>query len=252
MSFNFENIGVKIAKIDGGLKNGEFIYLHEPSDMDKVKRPLSEIILDKKGKLIPLPRKDIVSKTYIAGPSGSGKSYFIGQYLKEFRKIFRNQEIYVLSPIDEDPSLDKVDIIRIDLDHHLVNNPITLEELEESMVVFDDTEAINEKPLKGYLDWLRDNILIRGRHTKTRLMFVAHLITNFRETRQLLNEATEVVMYPKSSGTYGIKQYLKTHAGFESDEIKKFLSLPSRWVMLCRWMPMIVMYEKGVYTPSFV
>ena len=252
MSFNFEKIGKKIALVKGGLKDGEYIYLHEPSDIDNVKNPLSEIKLDKKGKLIPLPRKDIVSKTYVAGPSGSGKSYFIGEYLRQFRKIFKNDEIYVLSPIDEDPSLDKADIIRIDLDEHLVANPIMLEEFEDSMIVFDDTEGIRTKDLKAYLDWLRDNALIRGRHTRTRMMYVAHLITNYKDTRQILNEATEVVLYPRSSGTYGIKQYLKIQAGLEKDEIKKFLTLPSRWVMLCRWMPMVIMYEKGIYTPKFV
>lgn len=252
MSFNFDGIGVKIARIDGGIKNGDYIYLHEPSDKDKVKKSYSEIKLDKDGILIPVPNKNIVSKTYVCGPSGSGKSYLIGNYLKEYRKMFRKSPIFVLSPIDEDPSLDKADIIRVDLDDHLIDNPISLEEFKDSMIVFDDTEGIKDKELKGYLDWLRDNALIRGRHTNTRMMYVAHLISNYKDTRQLLNESTEVVMYPKSSGTYAIKQYLKIQAGFEKDEIKRFLSLPSRWVMLCRWFPMIVMYEKGVYTPSFV
>jgi hypothetical protein len=225
MAFNFEKIGVKIARIEGGIKHDDFIYLHEPSD--KVKKSYSEIKLDKDAKLIPVPNKNIVSKTYVCGPSGSGKSYFIGNYLKEYRKMFRKSPIVVISPIDEDPALDKADIIRLDLDDHLLDNPLTLEELEKC-------------------------ILIRGRHTQTRMMYVAHLISNYKDTRQLLNESTEVVLYPRSSGTYHIKNYLKIQGGFEKDEIKKFLSLPSRWVMLCRWNPMIVMHEKGIYLPSFV
>jgi hypothetical protein len=249
MSFNFEKIGVKIARIEGGIKHDDFIYLHEPSD--KVKKAYSEIKLDKDAKLIPVPNKNIVSKTYVCGPSGSGKSYFIGNYLKEYRKMFRKSPIVVISPIEEDPALDKADIIRLDLDDHLLDNPLTLEELEKCMVVFDDTE--NEKgEMKQYLDTLRDNILIRGRHTQTRMVYVAHLISNYKDTRQLLNESTEVVLYPRSSGTYHIKNYLKIQCGFEKHEIKRFLSLPSRWVCLCRWNPIIVMHEKGIYIPSFV
>jgi hypothetical protein len=250
-SFNFEGIGVKIARIEGGIKNDEYIYLHEPSDKDKVKKSYSEIKLDKNAVLIPVPNKNIVSKTYVCGPSGSGKSYFIGNYLKEYRKMFRKSPIIVISPIDEDPALDKCDIIRLDLDDHLLDNPLTLEELEKCMVVFDDTE--NEKgEMKQNLDTLRDNILIRGRHTQTRMIYVSHLITNYKDTRQLLNESTEVVLYPRSSGTYHIKNYLKVQCGFEKPEITRFLSLPSRWVLLARWNPMIVMHEKGLYLPSFV
>jgi len=250
-SFNFEGIGVKIARIEGGIKNDEYIYLHEPSDKDKVKKSYSEIKLDKNAVLIPVPNKNIVSKTYVCGPSGSGKSYFIGNYLKEYRKMFRKSPIIVISPIDEDPALDKCDIIRLDLDDHLLDNPLTLEELEKCMVVFDDTE--NEKgEMKQNLDTLRDNILIRGRHSQTRMIYVSHLITNYKDTRQLLNESTEVVLYPRSSGTYHIKNYLKVQCGFEKPEITRFLSLPSRWVLLARWNPMIVMHEKGLYLPSFV
>jgi len=250
-SFNFEGIGVKIARIEGGIKNDEYIYLHEPSDKDKVKKSYSEIKLDKNAVLIPVPNKNIVSKTYVCGPSGSGKSYFIGNYLKEYRKMFRKSPIIVISPIDEDPALDKCDIIRLDLDDYLLDNPLTLEELEKCMVVFDDTE--NEKgEMKQNLDTLRDNILIRGRHSQTRMIYVSHLITNYKDTRQLLNESTEVVLYPRSSGTYHIKNYLKVQCGFEKPEITRFLSLPSRWVCLCRWNPMIVMYSGGCYTPSFV
>ena len=62
MSFNFEEIGFPIAKINGGIKNKELLYMSEPSDKDKVKNPLTEVILDKDAKFQPLPFKKIVEK----------------------------------------------------------------------------------------------------------------------------------------------------------------------------------------------
>jgi len=78
MSFNFEEIGFPIAKINGGIKNKELLYLSEPSDKDKIKNPLTEVILDKDAKFQPLPFKKIVEKVYVSAPSGSGKSYYSG------------------------------------------------------------------------------------------------------------------------------------------------------------------------------
>ena len=55
--FNFEKQGRKIARIKGGNKNGDYIYLSEASDIDKLKDGFEEIIMDKDSTLQPLPKK---------------------------------------------------------------------------------------------------------------------------------------------------------------------------------------------------
>jgi hypothetical protein len=251
MSFNFEKIGTPIAKIDGGIKNKDILYLAEPSDISKVKKPYTEVLLDENAKFQPLPFKKIVEKGYISAPSGSGKSYFAGKWIKQFNKMFRNQEVYVFSPIPADKALDDNNIIRVDMDDHLLMNPITVEELENSLVVFDDCESIKDKKMLRYIEWLRDSILETGRHYNVRQLWISHLISNYSSTRRLLNESTFVCVFPRSgSGVYQIKKFLTNQCGLSKNEIKKFLSQDSRWCCVYRTFPQFVITEKTCYFPK--
>ena len=249
--FNFEKYGRKIARILGGKKDKEYIYLSEASDIDKLKNGFDEIIMDKDAVLQPLPNKNVVEKLYVSAPSGSGKSFYSGKWIKEYLKINSHQECYIFSPIDYDKSLDDNDIIRVDLDNFLLNKPITVEELENSLVVFDDCESIKDKNILKYIQWLRDSILETGRHYNVRMIWISHLISNYSDTRRLLNESTSVTVFPRSgSGVYSIKQFLKTQCGLEKTEINKFINLPSRWCSIYRSYPQYVIYEKGCYFPK--
>lgn len=249
--FNFERIGTPIAKIEGGIKNHDILYLAEPSDISKVKKPYNEVLLDENAKFQPLPFKKIVEKGYISAPSGSGKSYFAGKWIKQFNKMFKNQEVYVFSPIPSDKALDDNNIIRVDMDEHLLNNPIDVEELENSLVVFDDCESIKDKRMLKYIEWLRDSILERGRHNNVRQLWISHLISNYSSTRRLLNESTFVCVFPRSgSGVAQIKRFLQTQCGLSKPEIKKFLSQDSRWCCVYRSYPQFVITEKSAYFPK--
>ena len=251
MSFNFEKIGTAIAKINGGIKNKEILYLAEPSDKDKVKNSYDEVKLDIDAKFQPLPYKKIVEKGYISAPSGSGKSYFAGKWIKEFNKMFKDQEVYVFSPIPEDKVLDDNNIIRVDMDTDLLNNPIMVEELENSLVVFDDCESIKDKRILKYIEWLRDSILETGRHYNVRMLWISHLISNYSSTRRLLNESTFVCVFPRSgSGVFQIKKFLQNQCGLGKNEIKKFLSQDSRWNCVYRTFPQYVITEKTCYFPK--
>lgn len=249
--FNFEKQGRKIARIKGGNKNGDYIYLSEASDIDKLKDGFEEIIMDKDSTLQPLPNKNIVEKVYVSAPSGSGKSFYTGKWIKEYMKMKPDQECYVFSPIDYDKSLDDNDVVRVDLDAHLLNKPITIQELQDSLVVFDDCESLKDKAMLKYIQWLRDSILETGRHYNVRMVWISHLISNYSDTRRLLNESTSVTVFPKSgSGVYQIKKFLQTQCGLEKSEINKFINLPSRWCTIYRSYPQYVIHEKGCYFPK--
>ena len=164
--------------------------------------------------------------------------------------MFKDDDIYLFSSITHDKALDKHDPTRIILDNDLINDPIEPSELENSLVIFDDTDTIRERNMRKYLEVLRDWLLEQGRHFKIRMLITSHLLSNYSSTRRILNEATGVVVFPKSgSGTYHIKNFLKTYCGFDKSQIKKFVNLPSRWVMVYRSYPQYVIYEKGCYFP---
>lgn len=231
--------GRKIAKIIGGKDDGKYLYLNETKGQKEIK------ISD--GKLQPLPNREIVEKIYISGVSGSGKSTFTGNWIKYYKKMFRKDDIYLFSSVEEDAVLDKQNPTRIILDDDLLNEPIEPNELSNSLVIFDDTDIIRNKEMRKYLENLKDAILEIGRHYQTRTLITSHLLSNYASTRRILNEATCVVMFPKSNGVYHIKNFLKIYCSMDKKQIEKFINLPSRWVAIYRTYPSYVIYEKGCY-----
>ena len=243
--------GRKIARIKRKNKKkgdkDEYLYISD----DEPKDGMTEFVLPKGDKLQPLPNKDVVEKIYISAPSGAGKSTFVGKWMKEYKKMFKDDDIFIFSSIKHDKPLDKHDPIRIELDDDLINDPIEPSEIPDSLVVFDDCDTIRDRRMCITLMVLRDYLLECGRHFNIRMLITSHLLSNYSHTRRILNESTAVILYPKSgSGTYHIKQFLKTYCGFEPREIKKFLNLPSRWVGVYRSYPMYVIYETGAYFPK--
>jgi hypothetical protein len=285
----------KIARVVGGKRDGQFVYLStdEPvldpkdltpafferhpemkrSDAERLREALKEqnppndkelldVYLDaikdiqdrnkseiriSDGKLQPLPNRDVVEKIYVSAPSGAGKSTWCGKWLREYKRMWRGNEVFMFSTVGEDKAIDKYNPERIDLDEDLLENPVDPEELRDSVCIFDDIDSHMSVPVRKYICGLRDWELEMGRHFKTRLLCTSHLLMNYTSTRRLLNEATAVVIFPKSGSTYHIKQYMKKYAGLEKRQIKRILSLPSRWVALYRTYPMYVLYEKGAY-----
>ena len=198
------------------------------------------------GKLAPLPQEGIIEKIYISAPSGAGKSTWCSNYIKKYKKMFPENEVYVFSTVEEDEALDKHDPIRIDL-NELAETPINPYDFEYSLCVFDDIDSITDTTVRNSVIALRGWLLEQGRHIKARMLCTSHILMNYKSTRRLLNEATTVVIFPKAGSTYQIKKFLEKYVGMSSADITKLLRLNSRWVAVGKTYPTFIMHEKGVY-----
>ena len=203
------------------------------------------------GILQPLPRFDKTERCYIAGQSESGKSYYIGQYLEQLIKVFKNKKIYVFSDVEQDPSIDDVfkgkkNMIRFSLDAELLDkDPIEPKLFKDSICVFDDIDSIQNPKILKYVQTLRDSILKRGRHENITCLITSHLLTNYKDTRIILNECNNIVLFCRAGSTYSIKYFLQKYIGLDKNEIHKVLNLPSRWVSINKNANQYVLYEKG-------
>jgi hypothetical protein len=226
----------------GGLA---FIYDEALKDLDKHNK--TEIrLLD--GKLQPLPQKDIIEKLYISGPSGAGKSTYASKWLTEFKKIYQDDPVFVFSAVKYDAVLDKHNIERIPLNDSLFDNPIDPHsDLVESVVIFDDVDTITNAKIRTAVLALRDMLLECGRHTETRMLNTTHLLCNYGSTRRLLNEATSVVIFPRSGSVNQITRFLTTYMGLNKNQVEKVLNLPSRWVSCNKTYPNYFMHERGAF-----
>ena len=245
---------VKLDKLQRALINKE-----RPTDRDlEVLYDEAMSLLDgSKGKEVILPDgaeiKPIFDTTkerqvfYVTGMSGSGKSTYVSKLVEIYHKLFPNNSIYLFSNKPEDPALDKFDYVkRIKLDDSLVDDPIQLPELKNSLVIFDDIEAIPNKQLANEMDRLRDMILQQGRSYKVSFCYVSHLANNYKQTRTILNECHAITIFPAMCTKYSLKYLMEKYFGFGKHDLSKLLSLPSRWVTIHK-APVFVLYEKGGY-----
>ena len=125
----------------------------------------------------------------VFGPSGVGKSYWISQFLHEFKKKYKNKRpIYIFSPIQDDPAYKSIKPIYIRIDESIIENPLKCYEFENGLCVFDDIESLSKDYQKIITDF-RDTVLEIGRHSNIDIISVHHVIQGGSATKKIINES---------------------------------------------------------------
>jgi hypothetical protein len=211
----------------------------------KYKKEREIMIYD--GEIQPIPKNHSRECIYVAGPSGSGKSTYISNYAYEYKKMFPKNKIYVFSRVSHDEAIDKLNPVRIMINEEMIEDPINPDELANSLVIFDDTDTITDKNLRNAVMALKNDLLETGRHEDVYVAITSHLLSNYRETRTVLNECDTITLFPAAGSTYSMRYILKNYVGMDKLSIDKFVNLPSRWVTLKKTFPQLVIYSKGIY-----
>jgi len=187
---------------------------------------------------IPPPDTGVRTVWYVAGASGSGKSYFARGIMEAYKKLFPDREVYLISQQDSDETLDNMKVgkpLRIKVDT-LIDDPPEIEEFEDCLVCFDDYDTF-PAPYDKAVQTLIDTLAIRGRHTRTTMLCLSHYLTNYKKTRLLLNEMTHLVIYPQATAFKPLKYLLEAHLGLGKEEVARLKSLGSRWVCFHKNFP---------------
>lgn len=232
-----------LAIIRGGEKDGKIISIQKNEDL------LKNSILLKKGKIeiIPNSTREII---YICGPSGCGKSSFCATYIKNFKKMFPESDIFVLSRLKEDKILDKMEINRIVMDETIISEPIDIHESMNSgsLVVFDDCDSITNENIRKEVGKIQNDILETGRHNNIYCLITSHLLFKSKrnEMNPILNELHRLVIFPKYGNKQNMKKILIDQFDFERNKVSKVLALNSRWIVFGKGFPSYFMWEAGV------
>lgn len=180
---------------------------------------------------------------YIAGGSGSGKSWIARSIAESYYKCFPGRKVYLISQLKEDETLDNMKggkPIRLDLDQ-LVARPPELKEMKDSLWLFDDYDTLR-KPYDAMCKDLIERIAIMGRHETISMCCMSHYLTNYSKTRLILSEATHFVLYPQSTGAKPLSYLLGTYLGMENKEIAALKKL-GRWIMVHKNYPPFLISE---------
>ena len=213
--FNLDKIGRPIARIDGGKNDKKIISLSDADESNGFKN-----IRLKEGKFSHIPNTDQERDIlYITGPSGSGKSWYANTYIKNYKKTYPKNNIYMFSPVVEDESISS-DIKRVKLDDRMVTDPLKIGELAESLVIFDDIDVIKDKKLREAIYGLLNEVLEVGRHIKVSCIITNHLPTNGKETRRMLNEAHSITYFPAAGSKVQLNRLLEQYIGMDKKDIK--------------------------------
>lgn len=184
---------------------------------------------------------------YVAGATGSGKSYWVAEYLKMVNKYQPKREIFIFSDVAYDEAFEKIkNTTRISLDETLLTDPIHPEELKDSVCLFDDIDSIQHKKLKDVVYTLMNSIYRRGRHENITCISTTHNITDYTKSRTAINESSLIVLFCKSGSVNGQKYIMKKYCGFDNDVIKDILKVKSRSVQIHKSYPQYYAWKNGV------
>ncbi len=255
---NLEGIGKPIIKIVGGKRNNKIVYM-DADESPKVKNKYSSIELDDGELFEPLANfKSNRSVSYIAGQSGSGKSYYCKQYIKNLLAHLKEKKpIILFSPFEEDPSLDDLeDIQRVKIDMSLAEDPIDIKELKNSIVIFDDIDSIKLKKkketqeVKEAIYELLHQCLEIGRHYDIDVVQTNHILCAGNDTKRILNESHNIVFFPHSGSKMSMKRLCEEYGGIDKEALKEIKRIKSRWCCIHRNYPIHISTQKKIWNPN--
>ncbi len=205
-------------------------------------------IKTKKGETVIVLPSERSERAFIAGRAGMGKSTLAKMYMIEYEAMNPNNEIFLISRHAYDDVYDDVikGISHIVVSPEILDYKMELDDMRDSLVVFDDVDNLQDAKISKYVHQLVDDLISNGRKYNIFVLYLGHQLSNYSKTRNITNEANKVFFFPGGS-TYHIKEFLIKKIGIDKMKAMKIMNLKSRWVCLSLMMPFHVIHEGGVF-----
>lgn len=188
------------------------------------------------------------NRMIFAGASLCGKSYLAGKIAETWKEREENakRRINIFSHVKHDPAYDDIPgIRRIRCDEELLEDPIDIEDMHDSLCIFDDINSFPDKKIGKELNDIRDKCLKSGRHHNIAVISADQVLMDGRATRERLLNGFQIIVFPRSGGRYQAKNFLERYLSLDKHKIDNLLSLPSRWIIINRTEPLYYLHEQG-------
>ena len=217
----------------------------------------------------------------VNGQAGSGKSYWVGDYLRKWQKLFPKSPIFLLSnkPIEDEPAFDKIkNIQQIPLTHKALMQIVGKEEFlnskaiakmaedeemnssdedtyapyeffksktGQSMVVFDDFES--DGKIEKLVRTIINSVLRVGRASRIYSIIVTHTLCGGLKTKCYFEECDSFVFFPRGISPYHMKYALKNYTKMNEHQITKILDTNSKWAYIHKSYPNYVVEQMRLW-----
>lgn len=237
-----ENLKIMIEQIKNGKGNN---ITFEEEEEGGGSEPLKHIEL-RGGSFQQIPSNqprvdpDLI---YVSGRRGSGKSYWIAQYLQQFKEYYPRYRIYLFSAKEEDKLLDQFITKRIDV-NEVRDAQFTSKDFETSLVIFDDVDSLpteKNNNIKADVYKVMTDIIETGRSLGVFCIVTSHLAANSGESKRILNGCSSYTFF-LSSSSHQTEYSLNNYFGFTKKQIKKIQNMKgARSVTIIRTCPQLIM-----------
>lgn len=255
---NYEQIGSPVAEIVTKTKNkddpkvkNKVVYLANDYEEDQVQNPLDQIDLGPNEEFQQVPDDRERNILYVTGASGSGKSYYSANYIKEYVKRHSKNKVYLFSSVKDDSVLDKIkQVKRVDINlPDFLTEDFAINDFQDTLLIFDDTDCISDRRLMKKVQGILDIALQTGRHTNTFVVYTSHTACAGLQTKLILNESHSTTFFVNGMGGRAITYLLGGYLGLTKKQIEVVKSIKSRWVTILKTYPQLVMSTK-MLTPT--
>ena len=228
----------------------EYLFLKY---LDSENKSKNEFILKDQSKTIyPLnvrqgDNDDQINRVYLSGGTLSGKSYLAARLARDYKIQYPKRNIVLYSYIEDDVAYKGLNIKKIRIDESLLDDPMDIQELSNSLVIFDDAEAFSDKDILNELERIRNACVNTGRHYNIDTIICRQNMLESHKTKSILNSCFNIVGFPHSSSRYQFSQWLDRYLRLPKSIIQRILALPSRYVLINITTPMYILYARGAF-----
>jgi hypothetical protein len=263
MTFNFEKIGTPLCEIvddeyhesykkdkKTSKKDRNIVYLAEDFELSKVKSPMDKVELepDKVFKQITDSKKER-DVMYITGRSGSGKSYYAADFIKQYVKLHPKNGVYLISSLMEDKCLDKISQIKrvkIKTPQFLAADFSNIAQFKNTLILFDDIDCMTDKKILKKVYDIMDLVLQTGRKYNVTMIHTSHSACDGAYTKLILNEAHSTTFFINGMSNVSMKYLCNSYLGLTIKQIDALKKTKTRWVTVFKTCPEVMMTQKMI------
>jgi hypothetical protein len=184
---------------------------------------------------------------YITGRSGSGKSYYSADFIKQYVKVHPKNGVYLISSLMEDKCLDKIPQIKrvkIKTPEFLAADFSDISKMKNSLILFDDIDCMTDKKILKKVYEIMDLVLQTGRKYNVTMIHTSHSACDGAYTKLILNEAHSTTFSINGMSNVSMKYLCNSYLGLTLKQIEALKKTKTRWVTVFKTCPEVMMTQK--------